>query len=200
VLRVTRYVAIRAPVLTILLSLPNYYVTTYLVTLGYTTFGETYWLQKTGTAMGTPSACTYATISYGHYENTCILTNYQENLFYYRRYIDDVFGIWIPYGDNPEQAWEAFKTRLNSGGTLRWKIEEHSNQATFLGLNMDIKDSSITFSTHQKPSNLYLYLPPLSAHPFSCLKGLIKEEMKRYWLQNDATNFQTLQTLYRWHN
>ena len=37
VLRVTRYVAIRAPVLTILLSLPNYYVTTYLVTLGYTT-------------------------------------------------------------------------------------------------------------------------------------------------------------------
>jgi hypothetical protein len=37
VLRVTRYVAIRAPVLTILLSLPNYYVTTYWVTLGYTT-------------------------------------------------------------------------------------------------------------------------------------------------------------------
>ena len=41
VLRVTRYVAIRAPVLTILLSLPNYYVTTYLVTLGYTTAGRT---------------------------------------------------------------------------------------------------------------------------------------------------------------
>jgi len=37
VLRVTRYVAIRAPVLTILLSLPSYYVTTYLVMLGYTT-------------------------------------------------------------------------------------------------------------------------------------------------------------------
>jgi hypothetical protein len=37
VLRVTRYVAIRAPVLTILLSLPNYHITTYWMMLGYTT-------------------------------------------------------------------------------------------------------------------------------------------------------------------
>jgi hypothetical protein len=37
VLRVTRYVAIRAPGLTILLSLPNYHITTYWITLGYTT-------------------------------------------------------------------------------------------------------------------------------------------------------------------
>jgi hypothetical protein len=37
VLRVTRYVAIRAPGLTILLSLLNYHMTTYCVTLGYTT-------------------------------------------------------------------------------------------------------------------------------------------------------------------
>jgi len=37
VLRVTRYVAIRAPGLTILLSLPNYHITTYWIMLGYTT-------------------------------------------------------------------------------------------------------------------------------------------------------------------
>jgi hypothetical protein len=37
VLRVTHYVAIRAPGLTILLSLPNYYITTYCMMLGYTT-------------------------------------------------------------------------------------------------------------------------------------------------------------------
>ena len=39
VLRVTRYVAIRAPGLTILLRLLNYHITTYCVTLGYTTVG-----------------------------------------------------------------------------------------------------------------------------------------------------------------
>jgi hypothetical protein len=36
-LRVTHYVAIRAPGLTILLSLPNYHIMTYCIMLGYTT-------------------------------------------------------------------------------------------------------------------------------------------------------------------
>jgi len=155
-------------------------------------FGETYWLQETGTAMGTPSACAYATLSYGHYENESILTNFQDNLLFYRRYIDDVFGMWSPNGNNPEQEWESFKDQLNKWGTLRWKIEEPSNHTTFLDLNIKIKDSFIAFSTFQKPLNLYLYLPPLSAHPFSCLKGLINGEMKRYWLQNDTKGFETL--------
>jgi len=38
VLHVTRYVAIRAPGLTILLSLLNYHMIAYCVTLGYTTY------------------------------------------------------------------------------------------------------------------------------------------------------------------
>jgi len=64
VLRVTRYVAIRAPVLTILLSLPNYYVTTYLVTLGYTTlFGPLHWVSRRQsiTAASSAEAEIYAT-------------------------------------------------------------------------------------------------------------------------------------------
>jgi len=157
-------------------------------------FANTFWLQNTGTAMGTPAACAYATISYGHYENTSILPLFQNNLFYYRRYIDDVFGIWLPIGDNPGNTWENFKQKLNGWGTLRWKIEEPSDHVTFLDLNITIKNSSLEFSTYQKPMNLYLYLPPLSAHPLSCLQGLIKGELKRYWLQNNIENFKELVT------
>jgi hypothetical protein len=40
VLRVTCYVAICMPGLTILLSLPNYHITTYCIMLGYTTVAE----------------------------------------------------------------------------------------------------------------------------------------------------------------
>jgi hypothetical protein len=44
VLHVTCYVAIRAPGLTILLSFPYYYITTYCITLGYTTtLGKSDW-------------------------------------------------------------------------------------------------------------------------------------------------------------
>jgi hypothetical protein len=43
-------------------------------------FGETYWLQLTGTAMGTPAACNYATITFGHYENSTLLPTFKENI------------------------------------------------------------------------------------------------------------------------
>jgi hypothetical protein len=157
-------------------------------------FAETYWLQLSGTAMGTPAACTYATITYGHFENSTLLPAFKENLIFYRRYIDDVFGIWLPPTDNNNDTWENFKNTINSWGKLKWTIEEPTMQTHFLDLNISIQNSSIEFSTYQKPLNLYLYLPPTSAHPFSCLKGLIKGELNHYWRQNSVENFQELVT------
>lgn len=48
-------------------------------------FAGSYWLQLIGTAMGTPAACAYATISYGQHENSVILPNYAQQLLYYKR-------------------------------------------------------------------------------------------------------------------
>jgi hypothetical protein len=54
VLRVMRYVAIRTPGLTILLSLPNYHIMSYCMTLGYTTTIKCAILLKAGnTAIAT---------------------------------------------------------------------------------------------------------------------------------------------------
>jgi hypothetical protein len=46
-------------------------------------FADSYWLQTSGTAMGTPTARTYATVTYGQFENTVLLPNFQVNLLYY---------------------------------------------------------------------------------------------------------------------
>jgi len=46
-------------------------------------FGDTHWLQNSGTAMGTPAAPLYATITYGIHENTRILPNFRNHLFYW---------------------------------------------------------------------------------------------------------------------
>jgi hypothetical protein len=46
-------------------------------------FQDTYWLQTSGTAMGTQVACAYATVTYSHYENSTILPNFKANLLYY---------------------------------------------------------------------------------------------------------------------
>jgi hypothetical protein len=42
--------------------------------------------------------------------------------------------------------------------------------------------------------NLYLYIPPLSAHLPSCFKGLIAGEMRHYWLQNNVEDFKAILT------
>jgi len=98
-------------------------------------FGDTFWLQLTGTAMGTPVACAYDTVTYGNYDNNLLLPKFQENLLYYRCYIDNVLGIWLLPPNNAHTAWEDFKVQLNNWGSLEWQIEEPSNKTTFLDLN-----------------------------------------------------------------
>jgi hypothetical protein len=155
-------------------------------------FADSYWLQLSGTAMGTPAACSYATLSFGHYENVTLLPKFKDNIFFYRRYIDDVFGIWIPSATNNDNVWSEFKQTLNDWGNLKWSLEEPTRKTNFLDLNIEIKHSNLHFSTFQKPLNLHLYIPPLSAHPQSCIKGLIAGEIRRYWIQNTPNDFQTL--------
>jgi hypothetical protein len=122
-----------------------------------------------------------------------ILSTFSTNLLFYRRYIDDIFGIWLPTPDNT-LTWRNFKTQLNNWGKLEWTVEEPSKNTHFLDLNINIQGSAIRFSTYQKPLNLYLYIPPSSAHPTSCLKGLIKGELQCYWLQNNPKDFENLIT------
>jgi hypothetical protein len=156
------------------------------------TFADTFWLQLSGTAMGTPIACAYATITFGHFKNTNILTEYGPNLLYYRRYIDDIFGVWLPPTKDQNSRWTSFKNKLNSWGHLEWLIEEPSRNTVFLDLDISIQNSSILTKTFQKPTNLYLYIPSNLAHPPSCLKGLISGELRRYWLQNNLKDFQDI--------
>jgi hypothetical protein len=145
-------------------------------------FGDTHWLQNSSTAMGTPAALLYATITYGIHENTRILPNFRNHLFYYKRFIDDIIGIWLP---SPDQTWEDFKDTLNGFSVLSWNIEEPE---------IRMQDQRLTFKTYQKEYNLYLYIPPSSAHPYSCFKGLIYGEVSRYWCQNQPNDFINIMT------
>ena len=48
-------------------------------------FGNTWWLQIIGTAMGIPDACIYAIFFFGYYERTQILRKFQTNLLFYKQ-------------------------------------------------------------------------------------------------------------------
>lgn len=60
----------------------------------------------------------------------------------------------------------------------------------FLDLEISLNGNTISTRTYQEDMNLYLYIPPLLAHPPSCFKGLITGEVRRYWRQNNPVDFQ----------
>jgi hypothetical protein len=105
-------------------------------------FADNYWLQLSGTAMGTPAACAFAMLTCGQFENTMLLLTFQDNLIYYCHYIDDMFGIWLPPALNITSTWTNFKNTMSSCGNLKWLIEQPTNQTHFLDLNITIRNSN----------------------------------------------------------
>ena len=132
-------------------------------------FGDCYFHQKTGTAMGTPPACCYATIYYGVREHT-LLQKYKDNLLFYRRYIDDVFGIWVP--TNSGFTFNDFTSDLKYH-KLRWETNPPSTTVTFLDMVLTIRHNKIETQLYEKMLNLYLYISPFSSHSPGVLSGLI---------------------------
>lgn len=168
------------------------FLTELVMTKNVFQFGDTWWKQLIGTAMGTPCACIYATVFFAYFERKYILTKYRSNFLLYKRQIDDIFGIWV---DNPEHpsAWEDFKMDLNNYCKLDWNTEELSSTVDFLDLTLWIdSDGKVQYKTYQKPMNLFLYIPAHSSHPPGLIKSLIFGLTRTYYRQNsnhsDFTN------------
>ena len=144
-------------------------------------FGDLCFQQLLGTAMGTSSAVMWATFYYGYHEVHNLLPRFGHCLLYFKRYIDDIFGIWI----GSDREWNEFKDSLTFG-VLTWDIAEQqlSSSVDFLDMTLSIENGRIVSKTFQKKMNLYLYLPPASAHPVGCIKGMIFGLIRRYYAQN----------------
>lgn len=155
-------------------------------------WGDLYFLQLLGTAMGTSAAVMWATLYYAYHEVHTLMPKHGHNLLYFRRFIDDIFGVWIGTTDN---EWNAFCEDVDTFGVLTWDIKEQklSSSVNFLDLTLTIEGNSIVSRTYQKEMNLYLYLPATSAHTPNCIKGTIYGLVKRYYEQNtyrkDYVNF-----------
>ena len=143
-------------------------------------FGNTYWLQLDGTAMGTPPAPAFAMLYYAIFEID-LLKTFPEQLRYLKRYIDDQFGIWVhhpnPYIDT--QLWNAFQHAQQTCCSLTWKFSTLSKQVTFLDLQVILESNRIIFKIYEKELNLYLFIPPSSAHSPNVQQSLVSGGIKR---------------------
>lgn len=137
-------------------------------------FGDTFFRQTVGAAMGAPPSPTYANSSFATHELK-ILNLLSDCIAYWKRYIDDIFGIWICHPDPlmDEILWSMCQRVLNDWHGLQWKISKRSDTVVFLDLTLRLRDGKIHSTLFEKPLNLYLYLPAKSAHPPGALYGLI---------------------------
>ena len=151
-------------------------------------FDDTYWLQKTGTAMGSSLAVTYATIYFSYHEETQVLPTLGNSIITYGRLIDDT-GMILDTAALPSHVTlDNLTTHLSNllkFGDLTWEVEQPSKSTNFLDLSIHLNpDGTITTRTFIKPMNLHLYIPPRSAHPKGVLKSLIHGNLYRFWTQN----------------
>ena len=140
-------------------------------------FGDTFWLQNNGAAMGSPPCPAWATMYFARYEDASC-DAFSDQILFYKRYIDNVFGIWLRQpGD--DATWAAFQAHMNHSA-LVWDFSERSRSVTFLDLNITIQaNGRVTTDLYEKPLNLHAYLPPHSAHPPGVLRGLVKGMLYR---------------------
>ena len=138
------------------------------------TFGNTTWKQLTGTAMGTPPAPPWATLYFALCEES-VITQYVTNLPLYRRFIDDIIGVWtVTNANTDKQSWTSFKAAINSPiYKLVWEFSERKSHVDFMDLTIRIDDDRLHTSLYEKPSNLHLYIPPHSCHPPGLVRGIV---------------------------
>lgn len=102
----------------------------------YFEFGDTLWLQRQGTAMGTSVAPAFASLYVAHFE-AIVRREFSAHMAYYRRFIDDIFILWFDADLDPAlPSLMAFKDRLSELSRLNFTITTSPSEINFLDLTV----------------------------------------------------------------
>lgn len=152
-------------------------------------FGNSWYQQLQGTAMGTPLAVPFACLFVAELEHR--ISSFTP--IYYKRYIDDIFMITT----SKEEA-ELFINRFNSVVPTIRCGSVTIDFTTGIFLDIEVYKGSrfctanlLDVRIYQKVQNRYLYLAPNSFHRRDIFKSTIISELNRYRLccSNDVEFF-----------
>lgn len=161
----------------------------------YVQYNAKIYHQKTGIAMGTNAAVSLANIYMGHIVDRFL--QQQPQVFYYKRYIDDLFIIW----KGSKKDWLLTAGRINQmDPNININFTDPAlSTTTFLDINVtwDPYNKQFDTSVYQKELNKYMYLTPKSCHTPHTFTGFIKGELTRYArLSSDPFAFNHMKKLF----
>ena len=132
-------------------------------------FNNKTYLQTQGTAMGKKYAPAFANIFMHYWEQKALSSTNYTPLFW-KRYIDDIFGIWR----HSEDHLHTFIQHLNSiNPNIKVSITHNLHSTNFLDCNVYKNHSKLStkaFSNQQTHKLLH----PKSYHPAHVFKGILK--------------------------
>ena len=132
-------------------------------------FGELFFLQVRGVAMGTKLAPNFANLFMANLEEKHVFSYHLQPL-QYSRYIDDIFLIW-PHG--PETL-HSFEEHLNSvHETIKFIFESSTISVNYLNITVSLEAGRCTIKPFFKATNTIAYMMGHSYHPYAVFKGLI---------------------------
>ena len=122
-------------------------------------------MQKTGTAMGTRLAPSYANLYMESVEKTA-LRPYEKQPLIWLRYIDDIFFLWTHI--------EKWVTHLNQfHETIKFTVEYSKESIHFLDTWVKTDETGKLYTDlYRKPTDVNNYLNFTSAHPPATKKSL----------------------------
>ena len=94
---------------------------------------------------------------------------WNNSVLFHVRFIDDVYGIWMPpvnyTMDENNATWTDFKADVNDDHGLEWEFSDRSLSSTLLNMNITIQpDGNLKTILYEKSMALYFFVPPHSAH------------------------------------
>ncbi|CAH2301995.1 Hypothetical predicted protein [Pelobates cultripes] len=111
----------------------------------YFRFEKNFYIQETGTAMGSAIAPTYANSFMFAYENTHILCKYQEQLTSYHRFVDDIFILW----KGTIEELETMVVELNNlDSPIRLTLTHNTEKIQFLDV-----EATVSLRSHDMTSS-----------------------------------------------
>ncbi|XP_045188274.1 uncharacterized protein LOC123546150 [Mercenaria mercenaria] len=143
----------------------------------YFKFGDNYYLQRMGTAMGSSMAPTYASLFMGKFEHDFFQTRDIKPTLWLR-FLDDVFMIW----DHSLDELHSFINEINSfHPNIKFTHTISNKSVSFLDVQVSKSDSlQIETDIYVKETSNHQYLDYTSCHPKMCKDGIPYSQAKRY--------------------
>lgn len=146
----------------------------------YFVFDRDFYLQTSGTSMGSICAPNYANLYMGFFEH-CFVNNPDKNrhlnrILKWYRYIDDVFCIYLGNADELND----FVLLLNSfDHNLNFTLDHSKDKVHFLDMWVIRSESILTTTLYRKETDRNTLLQATSSHPTPLKRGLPKSQFYR---------------------